>query len=65
MKKGADNSKDPSASTNKSLAGLNSDEIRIVRRVKEEDTRKGGWVRIFPTPDSWDLYSYVYATDLD
>ncbi|XP_052766508.1 tubulin polyglutamylase TTLL5-like isoform X5 [Mya arenaria] len=55
MKKG--NQRDPEGSTNKSLAGLNSDEIRILRRVKEEDSRKGGWVRIFPTADSWDLYS--------
>ncbi|KAJ8308477.1 hypothetical protein KUTeg_013351 [Tegillarca granosa] len=39
------------------VAGLNSDEIKILRRIKEEDSRKGGWVRIFPTPDSWDLYS--------
>lgn len=39
------------------MAGLNSEEIKILRRLKEEDQRKGGWVRIFPTPDSWDLYS--------
>ncbi|XP_062587212.1 tubulin polyglutamylase TTLL5-like isoform X4 [Saccostrea cucullata] len=39
------------------MAGLNSEEIKILRRIKEEDQRKGGWVRIFPTPDSWDLYS--------
>lgn len=41
----------------KGMAGLNSEEIKILRRLKEEDQRKGGWVRIFPTPDSWDLYS--------
>ncbi|XP_061172530.1 tubulin polyglutamylase TTLL5-like isoform X1 [Saccostrea echinata] len=39
------------------MAGLNSEEIKILRRIKEEDQRKGGWVRIFPTADSWDLYS--------
>ncbi|KAK3093578.1 hypothetical protein FSP39_017678 [Pinctada imbricata] len=39
------------------MAGLNSEEIKIFRRLKEEDARKRGWVRIFPSPDSWDLYS--------
>lgn len=39
------------------MSGLNSEEIKIVRRIKEEETRKGGWVRLFPSPDSWDLYS--------
>ncbi|KAL8620268.1 hypothetical protein ACOMHN_064558 [Nucella lapillus] len=36
------------------MAGLNSDEIKIVRRVKEEEQRRGGWIRIFPAPDTWD-----------
>ncbi|KAL4237970.1 Tubulin polyglutamylase ttll5 [Mactra antiquata] len=49
--------KDPQSATNKAMSGLNSEEIRVLRRVKEEDSRKGGWVRIFPTADSWDLYS--------
>ncbi|CAD5121869.1 DgyrCDS10332 [Dimorphilus gyrociliatus] len=38
------------------FAGLTSEEIRIVRRAKEENNRRGGWVRIFPTQDSWELY---------
>ncbi|KAH9496123.1 Tubulin polyglutamylase ttll5 [Bulinus truncatus] len=38
------------------MAGLSSDEIKIVRRVKEEEERKGGWIRIFPTADSWETY---------
>ena len=59
MKRGANSSSE--SATNKALSGLNSDEIRIVRRAKEEESRKGGWVRIFPTADSWDLYSYVYS----
>jgi len=32
----------------------------MVRRVKEEYVRRGGWVRIFPTAESWDLYRYTY-----
>ncbi|XP_052220456.1 tubulin polyglutamylase TTLL5-like isoform X3 [Dreissena polymorpha] len=57
LKKGSTSNRESEASTNKNLAGLNSEEIRILRRIKEEDSRKGGWVRIFPTADSWDLYS--------
>ncbi|XP_045119838.1 tubulin polyglutamylase TTLL5-like isoform X3 [Portunus trituberculatus] len=33
-----------------------TEEIRIVRQVREEYERKGGWARIYPTPDSWGLY---------
>ena len=57
MKKGSDSGRDSQAATSKSMAGLNSEEIRVLRRMKEEESRKGGWVRIFPTADSWDLYS--------
>ncbi|XP_059157230.1 tubulin polyglutamylase TTLL5-like isoform X3 [Physella acuta] len=42
--------------TQSGMAGLSSDEIKIVRRVKEEEVRKGGWIRIFPTTDSWETY---------
>ncbi|KAK7103452.1 hypothetical protein V1264_018343 [Littorina saxatilis] len=38
------------------MAGLNSDEIKIVRRTKEEEQRKGGWIRVFPSADTWDVY---------
>ncbi|XP_071079263.1 tubulin polyglutamylase TTLL5-like isoform X1 [Haliotis cracherodii] len=42
---------------NKNMGGLNSEEIKIIRRSKEEEQRKGGWVKIFPTADSWEIYS--------
>ncbi|NWI25797.1 TTLL5 polyglutamylase, partial [Sula dactylatra] len=29
---------------------------RVLRRVREENERRGGFVRIFPTPLTWDLY---------
>ncbi|XP_076443155.1 tubulin polyglutamylase TTLL5-like isoform X2 [Babylonia areolata] len=38
------------------MAGLNSEEIKILRRVREEEQRKGGWIRIFPGPDTWDVH---------
>ena len=39
--------------SNRSLTG---EEIRILRRAREEHSRRGGWVRIFPTASSWDTY---------
>ncbi|KAL5009107.1 hypothetical protein ScPMuIL_014688 [Solemya velum] len=51
------NSDKSNNNSNKAMTGLNSEEIKILRRVKEEDQRKGGFVRIFPTADSWDLYT--------
>ena len=35
---------------------LTGEEIRILRRSREEHSRRGGWVRIFPSASSWDTY---------
>ena len=32
------------------------DFFRMVRNAKEENNRRGGWVRIFPTAETWSLY---------
>ncbi|NXM80397.1 TTLL5 polyglutamylase, partial [Oenanthe oenanthe] len=39
-----------------SVLGLTMEEIKVLRRVKEEYERRGGFIRIFPTPLTWDLY---------
>ncbi|NXH92672.1 TTLL5 polyglutamylase, partial [Edolisoma coerulescens] len=39
-----------------SVLGLTLEEIKVLRRVREEHERRGGFVRIFPTPLTWDLY---------
>ncbi|KFP79196.1 Tubulin polyglutamylase TTLL5, partial [Acanthisitta chloris] len=39
-----------------SVLGLSMEEIRVLRRVREENERRGGFIRIFPTPLTWDLY---------
>ncbi|NWS17870.1 TTLL5 polyglutamylase, partial [Pachyramphus minor] len=39
-----------------SVVGLSMEEIKVLRRVKEENDRRGGFIRIFPTPLTWDLY---------
>uniref|UniRef100_A0A8D0DN23 Tubulin--tyrosine ligase-like protein 5 n=1 Tax=Salvator merianae TaxID=96440 RepID=A0A8D0DN23_SALMN len=39
-----------------SMLGLSMEEIKVLRRVKEEYERRGGFIRIFPTPLTWDIY---------
>ncbi|XP_070528441.1 uncharacterized protein Ttll5 isoform X3 [Cardiocondyla obscurior] len=41
----------------KSKADLNSEQQRIVASAKAQFERRGGFVRIFPSPKSWELYS--------
>lgn len=36
-------------------------DAQLVRRSREEYRRRGGWIRIFPTEDSWALYSALFA----
>ncbi|XP_005605413.2 tubulin polyglutamylase TTLL5 isoform X24 [Equus caballus] len=43
-----------------SVLGLSMEEIRVLRRVKEENDRRGGFIRIFPTSETWEIYgSYL------
>lgn len=37
--------------------GINSEQQRIVASAKAQFERRGGFVRIFPSPKSWELYS--------
>ncbi|XP_034274038.1 tubulin polyglutamylase TTLL5 isoform X3 [Pantherophis guttatus] len=39
-----------------SMLGLSMEEIKVLRRVKDEYDRRGGFIRIFPTPLTWDVY---------
>ncbi|NXJ15132.1 TTLL5 polyglutamylase, partial [Odontophorus gujanensis] len=39
-----------------SVLGLSMEEIKVLRRVRDENERRGGFIRIFPTPLTWDLY---------
>ncbi|KFV96533.1 Tubulin polyglutamylase TTLL5, partial [Fulmarus glacialis] len=39
-----------------SVLGLSMEEMKVLRRVREENERRGGFIRIFPTPLTWDLY---------
>ena len=35
---------------------LTSEKVGVVRESREEYARRGGFVRIFPSHDSWELY---------
>ncbi|XP_021256982.1 tubulin polyglutamylase TTLL5 isoform X3 [Numida meleagris] len=39
-----------------SVLGLSMEEMKVLRRVRDENERRGGFIRIFPTPLTWDLY---------
>nr|XP_043902929.1 tubulin polyglutamylase TTLL5 [Solea senegalensis] len=40
-----------------STLSLTAEEIKVLRRIKEEYERRGGFIRIFPTAETWALYS--------
>ena len=42
---------------NKNKVSLNLEQQRIVASAKAQFERRGGFVRIFPSPKSWELYS--------
>uniref|UniRef100_A0A8C5B289 Tubulin--tyrosine ligase-like protein 5 n=1 Tax=Gadus morhua TaxID=8049 RepID=A0A8C5B289_GADMO len=42
-----------------STLGLTAEEIKVLRRTTEEYERRGGFIRIFPTRDTWELYANV------
>ncbi|XP_047466475.1 tubulin polyglutamylase TTLL5 isoform X2 [Mugil cephalus] len=48
--------KDKHGAKGDSTLSLTAEEIKVLRRVKEEHDRRGGFVRIFPTEDTWELY---------
>ncbi|KAM9707374.1 tubulin polyglutamylase TTLL5 isoform 2-T2 [Menidia menidia] len=39
-----------------STLSLTAEEIKVLRRIKEEYERRGGFIRIFPSADTWELY---------
>jgi len=44
---------------------LTAEETRILRQTNEENERRGGFVRIFPSSESWELYGYVTKDVID
>ncbi|XP_067336002.1 tubulin polyglutamylase TTLL5 isoform X3 [Channa argus] len=35
---------------------LTAEEVKVLRRIQEEYDRRGGFIRIFPTAETWELY---------
>ncbi|KAK2826139.1 hypothetical protein Q5P01_020353 [Channa striata] len=35
---------------------LTAEEVKVLRRIQEEYERRGGFIRIFPTAETWELY---------
>ena len=50
----------PSEVTRGEYCGLSSEEIRILRTIKEEHRQRGGFVRIFPTGDTYEFFSSFF-----
>ncbi|CAF0886363.1 unnamed protein product [Didymodactylos carnosus] len=54
----SNNTQNPSRSNE--YFGLSSEESRILRTVKEEQKHRGGFVRIFPTSDTYEFFSTFF-----
>ncbi|KAK5857321.1 hypothetical protein PBY51_010575 [Eleginops maclovinus] len=39
-----------------STLSMTAEEVKVLRRIKEEYERRGGFVRIFPTAETWEIY---------
>uniref|UniRef100_A0A3B3U0M8 Tubulin--tyrosine ligase-like protein 5 n=2 Tax=Poecilia latipinna TaxID=48699 RepID=A0A3B3U0M8_9TELE len=48
--------KQKTKSLEESTLNLTTEEIKVLRRIREEYERRGGFIRIFPTQDTWELY---------
>ncbi|KAI3367215.1 hypothetical protein L3Q82_008269 [Scortum barcoo] len=46
----------PKQGQGESTLSLTAEEIKVLRRIKEEYERRGGFIRIFPTAETWELY---------
>ncbi|PIO23322.1 hypothetical protein AB205_0014490, partial [Aquarana catesbeiana] len=67
-------SRDKSGNRTSCTLGLSTEEVKILHRVQEEESRRGSYVRIFPRHDTWSLYgsflehktsmNYMLATHL-
>ncbi|XP_077966117.1 tubulin polyglutamylase TTLL5-like isoform X3 [Styela clava] len=38
------------------VSGLSNEEAKVLRIAKEQYQRRGSFIRIFPTPETWELY---------
>ncbi|KAF8566870.1 hypothetical protein P879_07794 [Paragonimus westermani] len=43
--------------------GMTIDEARLMRRLQEEASRAGGWLRLLPSPHAWEQYASLWPND--
>uniref|UniRef100_A0A8C4EIS9 Tubulin--tyrosine ligase-like protein 5 n=1 Tax=Dicentrarchus labrax TaxID=13489 RepID=A0A8C4EIS9_DICLA len=53
---GSKDKQGPKQGQGDSTLSLTAEEIKVLRRIKEEYERRGGFIRIFPTAETWELY---------
>ena len=46
-----------SKSESTAFEGLSQNEASIFKTINDENGRRGGWIRLFPTSDTWEFYS--------
>ena len=51
-----------SKSESTSFEGLSQNEASIFKSIQDENNRRGGWVRLFPTSDTWEFFSQYLET---
>ncbi|KAF7232058.1 hypothetical protein EG68_10414 [Paragonimus skrjabini miyazakii] len=42
---------------------MTADEARLMRRLQEEASRAGGWLRLLPSPHAWEHYASLWPND--
>jgi hypothetical protein len=54
----------PTKETNENIEkeynGLSFEQIRLLKRIKQENRQRGGFVRIFPTGDTFEFFSNFF-----
>ncbi|CAH8666959.1 unnamed protein product [Dicrocoelium dendriticum] len=40
--------------------GVTQEDVRLTRRLQEENSRAGGWLRLLPNPETWEQYASLW-----
>ena len=49
-----------SKSESTSFEGLSQNEASIFKTIHDENSRRGGWIRLFPTSDTWVMGKFLF-----
>ena len=56
-----DQKKEINDNIEKEYHGLSIEQIRILKKIKQEYRQRGGFVRIFPTGDTFEFFSNFFV----